>query len=67
MCYYSSISVGFKIIETRFGVKFLQSEYYQPVFSASAFTFPLMPVITNEKPNLGCSHELGIDTILDKI
>ena len=50
MCYYSSISVGFKIIETRFGVKFLQSELYQPVYSASAFTFPLMPVITNENP-----------------
>ena len=50
MCYYSSISVGFKIIETRFGVKFLQSESYQPIYSASAFTFPLMPVITNENP-----------------
>jgi len=50
MCYYSSISVGFKIIETRFGVKFVQSESYQPVYSASAFTFPLMPVITNENP-----------------
>jgi len=50
MCYYSSISVGFKIIESRFGVKFLQSESYQPVYSASAFTFPLMPVITNENP-----------------
>jgi len=50
MCYYSSISVGFKIIETRFGVKFLQSEFYQPVYSASAFTFPLMPVITNDNP-----------------
>ena len=50
MCYYSSISVGFKVIETRFGVKFIQSELYQPVYSASAFTFPLMPVITNENP-----------------
>jgi putative SOS response-associated peptidase YedK len=50
MCYYSSISVGFKIIETRFGVKFVQSESYQPVYSASAFIFPLMPVITNENP-----------------
>ena len=51
MCYYSSISVGFKIIETRFGVHFIQSESYQPVYSASAFTFPAMPVITNENPN----------------
>jgi putative SOS response-associated peptidase YedK len=50
MCYYSSISVGFKILETRFGVKFVQTESYQPIYSASAFTFPLMPVITNETP-----------------
>ena len=50
MCYYSSISVGFKIIETRFGIKFIQSELYKPVYSASAFTFPLMPAITNENP-----------------
>jgi putative SOS response-associated peptidase YedK len=51
MCYYSSISVGFKIIETRFGVRFIQSESYRPVFSASAFTFPSMPVITNQEPD----------------
>jgi putative SOS response-associated peptidase YedK len=51
MCYYSSISVGFKIIETRFGVSFVQSESYHPVYSASAFTFPSMPVITNDDPS----------------
>ena len=50
MYYYTSISVGFKLIETRLGVKFLQSESYKPVYSASAFTFPLMPVINNEDP-----------------
>jgi len=50
MCYYSSISVGFKIIETRFGVEFVQSEAYEPAYSACAFTFPLMPVITGEEP-----------------
>ncbi len=52
MCYYSSISVGFKIIETRFGVKFVQSELFNPIYSASAFTFPLMPVITDENPTV---------------
>ncbi len=51
MCYYSSISVDFKIIETRFGATFVQSEYYRPVYSASAFTFPAMPVITSEEPD----------------
>jgi putative SOS response-associated peptidase YedK len=51
MCYYSSISVGFRIIETRFGVEFVQRESYQPVYSASAFTYPRMPVITGEEPD----------------
>jgi putative SOS response-associated peptidase YedK len=51
MCYYSSITVGFKIIETRFGVRFIQNESFQPVYSASAFGFPTLPVITNEEPN----------------
>jgi putative SOS response-associated peptidase YedK len=48
MCYFSSISVSFKIIETRFGAKFIQSEAFSPVYSASAFTFPSLPVISNE-------------------
>jgi putative SOS response-associated peptidase YedK len=50
MCYYSSISVGFKIIEDRFGARFVQTESFQPVYSASAFTFPALPVISNENP-----------------
>jgi putative SOS response-associated peptidase YedK len=48
MCYYSSISVGFKIIEDRFGVRFVQTESFLPVYSVSAFTFPSLPVICNE-------------------
>jgi putative SOS response-associated peptidase YedK len=50
VCYYSSISVGFKIIEDRFGARFVQTESFQPVYSASAFTFPALPVITSENP-----------------
>ena len=50
MCYFSSISVGFKIIEDRFGARFVQSESFKPVYSASAFTFPALPVITGENP-----------------
>ena len=51
MCYFSSISVGFKIIEDRFGARFVQSESFKPVYSASAFTFPALPVITSEHPD----------------
>jgi putative SOS response-associated peptidase YedK len=50
MCYFSSISVSFKIIEDRFGVRFIQTEAFQPVYSASAFTFPSLPVIANQYP-----------------
>jgi putative SOS response-associated peptidase YedK len=50
VCYFSSISVGFKIIEDRFGVRFIQTESYQPVYSASAFTFPSLPVISDDNP-----------------
>ena len=60
MCYYSSIRVKFKIIKTRFGIKFVQSESYQPVYSASAFNFPLMPVIPNENPNLVVHMNWGL-------
>jgi putative SOS response-associated peptidase YedK len=50
LCYFSSISIRVKIIETRFGAKFIQSESFLPVYSASAFTFPSLPVISNEDP-----------------
>jgi putative SOS response-associated peptidase YedK len=50
VCYFSSISVSFKIIEDRFGAKFVQSESFKPVFSASAFTCPDLPVISEEDP-----------------
>lgn len=48
MCYYSSISVGFKIIEDRFGAVFIQTESFKPIYSACGFSFPALPVITNE-------------------
>jgi putative SOS response-associated peptidase YedK len=50
VCYFSSISVGFKIIEDRFGARFVQTEAYAPVYSANAFTFPSLPVITADDP-----------------
>jgi len=48
MCYYSSISVSFKIIEDRFGARFIQTESFKPVCSVCGFNFPELPVITNE-------------------
>jgi putative SOS response-associated peptidase YedK len=48
MCYFSSISVSFKIIEDRFGVRFIQSEAFQPAYSVCGFDFPRLPVISNQ-------------------
>ena len=52
--------VSFKIIEDRFGVRFEQSESFKPVYSASAFTFPLLPVITNEDPEHAVMMQWGL-------
>jgi putative SOS response-associated peptidase YedK len=46
VCYFSSISVSFKIIEDRFGVRFIQSESFQPAYSVCGFSFPALPVIS---------------------
>jgi hypothetical protein len=48
--YHTSISVGFKVVEARFGVTFVQSDLYQPAYSVCCFSYPPMPVITGEDP-----------------
>jgi putative SOS response-associated peptidase YedK len=60
VCYYSSISVGFKIIEDRFGTRFIQTESFKPVYSACGFNFPSLPVITNEDNQHSVSHRWGL-------
>jgi putative SOS response-associated peptidase YedK len=60
VCYFSSISVGFKIIEDRFGVRFVQSESFRPVYSASAFDFPSLPVISSEDSDHIISMQWGL-------
>jgi putative SOS response-associated peptidase YedK len=50
MCYYISITPKITDIEQRFGAKFMQPESYHQVYSASAFTYPQMPVIRNSSP-----------------
>ena len=37
-------------IEQRFGAKFEQAKSYHQLYSASAFTYPQMPVISNNSP-----------------
>lgn len=51
MCYTTSITVNVDSIEIRFETKFRDRERFKPVYSASAFSFPYMPVISNEEPD----------------
>jgi putative SOS response-associated peptidase YedK len=60
MCYYSSISVGSKIIEDRFGARFVQTESFKPVYSASGFDFPSLPIITNQDVQHIISYQWGL-------
>ena len=46
MCYFSSIKVESRDIMQAFNRKFPDREMFKPVYSASAFTFPYMPVIS---------------------
>jgi putative SOS response-associated peptidase YedK len=60
MCYFVSIGVNFKIIETRFGARFVQSESFSPIYSASGFTSPEIPAITNKNPESIVSLRWGL-------
>ena len=51
MCYYVSVTPKMTDIEQRFGARFKQPESYHQVYSALAFTYPQMPVISNESPS----------------
>jgi putative SOS response-associated peptidase YedK len=48
MCYYISITPKLTDFQVRFGSIFEQSESYQPVSSASAFSFQEIPIISKE-------------------
>lgn len=48
MCYYISITPRMTDIEQRFGAIFKQPESFQPVYSALAFTYPEIPVVSSE-------------------
>jgi putative SOS response-associated peptidase YedK len=51
MCYYSSIKADIKDMVREFDVVFPDRELFKPAYSVSAFTFPKMPVISNDTPN----------------
>lgn len=60
MCYFSSIKVENRDIMKAFSREFPDSEEFKPVYSASAFTFPFMPVISTESPYKISLYQWGL-------
>lgn len=60
MCYYSSIKSNPRDIAKAFNVTFPNSELFKPAYSVSAFTFPSLPVISNETPNMISMFQWGL-------
>jgi putative SOS response-associated peptidase YedK len=51
ICFNVSISQFIEYIESRFGAKFAETGDFEPVYHASAFSKPSLPVIANESPD----------------
>jgi len=60
MRYYVSITPKATDIEFIFNAKFSLPEEYKPVYLASAFTYPFMPVISNEEPTVISFFQWGL-------
>jgi putative SOS response-associated peptidase YedK len=52
MCYNLSINKKIAAIEKRFHAIFQNPDIFSPIYHASAFAIPLLPVITNKKPDV---------------
>jgi len=50
MCFNLSITKYTEYLEKRFSVKILPEIFFSPVYHASAFTYPKLPVITSGNP-----------------
>ena len=48
VCYYISITPKAPDLQTRFGAVFADLESFQPAYSVNAFSFPKIPVTSNE-------------------
>ncbi|NHJ85990.1 MAG: SOS response-associated peptidase, partial [Asgard group archaeon] len=60
MCYYISITVRKIDIESRFDAIFSNSESYLPAYSVSAFSYPLIPVISDDNPESIVLYHWGL-------
>lgn len=48
MCYNVSVSVQSRVLEKRFKASFSKHSLFQPIYHASAFALPFIPVITDD-------------------
>jgi len=60
MCYLISVTKNVDQLEIRFDARFRDREKFKPVYSASAFTFPYMPIISNEEPDTIDYYQWGL-------
>jgi len=60
MCYYISITQKPSDVQIRFGALFKQPESFKPAYSVNAFSYPLIPIINNEKPDSVDLYEWGL-------
>jgi len=60
VCYYASIKSSTRDIVKEFDVIFPHPELFKPAYSASAFAFPPMPVVSNETPDMISLFQWGL-------
>lgn len=60
MCYYVSITPKTGVIESIFKAKFALPDEYKPTYVTSAFSYPFLPVISNEEPTVISSFQWGL-------
>tara|TARA_R110002072_G_scaffold288828_1_gene455107 strand:- start:4780 stop:5394 length:615 start_codon:yes stop_codon:yes gene_type:complete len=60
MCFHSKQSKNAQTVEKRFNAKIEQIDLFKPSEHINAFSFPLTPVITDEKPDVIQHYKWGL-------
>jgi len=60
MCFHNSLSSDALEIENRFNIQFDKKYSFKPVYYVNAFSYPLWPVITTEKPDKISAYKWGL-------
>jgi putative SOS response-associated peptidase YedK len=60
MCYRTCLCVDATTLENRYNAKLDNPESFSPIYHASAFSFPALPVVTNSEPMLLQQFQWGL-------